>query len=195
MKKLVLSTIIAMAFGVAHAEGVYSSITYDQKDKQDSTQVNYVYGLNVGQKFSNGFGIEARVENERVEPGAGATQKQEALMQAKVNYDIATGTMFTPYVAAALGHKNKSTVDFNYWLAEAGVKAKMGDFNARYGVRRRTAWDNNTTNAYDTTEQTVALGYNLTKNDNISVAYKQERRNDSVSSEYNTRGVYYTRSF
>jgi hypothetical protein len=195
LKKLVLSTIIAMAFGVAHAEGVYSSITYDQKDKQDSTQVNYVYGLNVGQKFSNGFGIEARVENERVEPGAGATQKQEALMQAKVNYDIATGTMFTPYVAAALGHKNKSTVDFNYWLAEAGVKAKMGDFNARYGVRRRTAWDNNTTNAYDTTEQTVALGYNLTKNDNISVAYKQERRNDSVSSEYNTRGVYYTRSF
>ena len=195
MKKLVLSTIIAMVFGVAHAEGVYSSLTFDQKDKQDSTQVNYVYGLNVGQKFTNGFAVEARMENERVEPGSGATQKQEGLAQAKVSYDIATSTMFTPYVAAALGHKNKSTVDFNFWLAEAGVKAKMGDFGARYGVRRRTAFDNNTTNAYDTTEQTVALGYNITKNDNISVAYKQERRNDSVSSEYNTRGVYYTRSF
>jgi len=186
---------VAAICGMAQAEGTYASLTYDQKDKQDSTQVNYVYGLNVGQKFSNGFGVEARMEDERVEPGAGATQKQESLMQAKVNYDIATGTMFTPYVAAALGHKNKSTVDFDFWLAEAGVKMKMGDFGARYGVRRRTAFDNNTTNAYDTTEQTVAVGYNITKNDNISVAYKQERRNDSVSSEYNTRGVYYTRSF
>jgi hypothetical protein len=181
--------------GFAQAEGVYSSLTYDQKDKQNSTQVNYVYGLNVGQKFSNGVGVEVRMENERVEPGAGATQKQEALAQAKVSYDIATGTMFTPYVAAALGHKNKSTIDFDFWLAEVGVKAKMGDFGVRYGVRRRTAWDNNTTNAYDTTEQTIALGYSLTKNDNISVAYKQERRNDSVSSEYNTTGLYYTRSF
>ena len=195
MKKLVLATMVAAICGMAQAEGTYASLTYDQKDKQDSTQVNYVYGLNVGQKFSNGFGVEARMEDERVEPGAGATQKQESLMQAKVNYDIATGTMFTPYVAAALGHKNKSTVDFDFWLAEAGVKMKMGDFGARYGVRRRTAFDNNTTNAYDTTEQTVAVGYNITKNDNISVAYKQERRNDSVSSEYNTRGVYYTRSF
>jgi len=194
MKKCIVMASL-LAAGFAQAEGVYSSLTFDQKDKQDSTQVNYVYGLNVGQKFSNGFAVEARMENERVEPGAGATQKQEALAQAKVSYDIATGTAFTPYVAAALGHKNKSTIDFNFWLAEVGVKAKMGDFGARYGVRRRTAFDNNSTNAYDTTEQTVALGYNLTKQDNISIAYKQERRNDSVSSEYNTKGIYYTRSF
>jgi hypothetical protein len=194
MKKfLVLAALLAA--GVAQAEGVYASLTYDKKDKQDSTQMNYVYGLNVGQRFSNGFAVEARMEDERVEPGAGATQKQEGLVQAKVSYDIATGTAFTPYVAGALGHKNKSTIDFNFWLAEAGVKVKFGDFGARYGSRRRSAFDNSTTTAYDTTEQTVALGYNLTKNDNISVAYKIERRNDSVSSEYNTKGVYYTRSF
>jgi len=186
---------MAMMFGMAQAEGVYAGLTFDQKEKQDSTQVNYVYGLNVGQKFSNGVGVEVRMEDERVDPNTGAAQKQESLAQAKVSYDIATGTMFTPYVAAALGHKNKSTLDFNFWVAEVGVKAKMGDFGARYGYRRRTAWDNTTTNAYDTDEQTVALGYNITKNDNISIAYKLERRNDSVSSEYNTRGVYYTRSF
>ena len=86
-----------------------------------------------------------------------------------------------------------STVDF--WIAEAGVKAKFGDFGVKYNFRRRTAFDNNTTNAYDTNEQTVAFGYNITKNDNISVAWKQERANDSVSSEYNTKGIYYTRSF
>ena len=195
MKKVVLATILASVFGIASAAGPYASLTYDEKDKQNSTQMNYVYGLNVGQKFENGVGVEVRMEDERVEPGAGATQKQESLAQAKVSYDISTGTAFTPYVAAALGHKNKSTLDFNFWLAEVGVKAKMGDATVRYGFRRRTAWDNTTTNAYDTNEQTVALGYNLTKQDNISVAWKQERRNDSVSSEYNTKGIYYTRSF
>jgi hypothetical protein len=194
MKKLIVLAAL-LAAGFAQAEGNYASLTFDQKDKQDSTQINYVYGLNVGQKFSNGVTAELRMEDERVEPGAGATQKQESLAQAKVSYDIATGTAFTPYVAGALGHKNKSTIDFNFWLAEVGVKANMGDFGARYGFRRRTAFDNNTTNAYDTNEQTVALGYNVTKQDNISIAWKQERRNDSVSSEYNTKGIYYTRSF
>jgi len=191
MKKLIVLAAM-LAATVVHAEGVYSSLTFDQKEKQNATQTNYVYGLNVGQKFSNGVGVEARMENERVES---TSQKQEALGQIKVSYDIATGTAFTPYVAAAVGHKNKSTIDFNFWLAEAGVKAKFGDFGVRYGIRQRTAFDNSTTNAYDTTEQTVALGYNLTKQDNISVAWKQERRNDSVSSEYNTKGIYYTRSF
>ena len=123
MKKLVLATVLASMFGIASAAGPYASLTYDEKDKQNSSQVNYVYGLNVGQKFSNGLGLEARMEDERVEPGAGATQKQESLAQAKVSYDISTGTMLTPYVAAALGHKNKSTIDFHFWLAEAGVKA------------------------------------------------------------------------
>ena len=191
MKKvLVLATLLVA--GLAQAGGNYASITYDEKDKQNADQTNYVYGLNVGQKFDNGVTAEVRMEDERV---VSTSQKQESLAQAKISYDIATGTAFTPYVAAALGHKNKSTIDFNFWLAEVGVKAKMGDFGVRYGFRRRTAWDNNTTNAYDTNEQTVALSYNLTKQDAISVAYKQERRNDSVSSEYNTKGIYYVRSF
>jgi long-subunit fatty acid transport protein len=192
MKKFILAAVLTTLFGIAQA-GPYASFTFDQKDKQNSTQMNYVYGLNVGQKFDNGITAEVRMEDERVETGT--AQKQESLAQAKVSYDIATGTAFTPYVAGALGHKNKSTIDFNFWLAEVGVKAKMGDFGVRYGFRRRTAFDNNTTNAYDTNEQTVALSYNLTKQDAISVAYKQERRNDSVSSEYNTKGIYYTRSF
>jgi hypothetical protein len=191
MKKFLVLAVL-LAAGVAQAGGNYASITYDEKDKQNADQINYVYGLNVGQKFDNGVTAELRMEDERVES---TSQKQESLAQAKVSYDIATGTAFTPYVAAALGHKNKSTIDFHFWLAEVGVKAKMGDFGVRYGFRRRTAFDNNTTNAYDTNEQTVALSYNLTKQDAISVAYKQERRNDSVSSEYNTKGIYYTRSF
>jgi len=192
LKKVVLATILASVFGMASATGPYVGITYDVKDKQNADQTNYVYGLNVGQKFDNGFTVEARMEDERVES---TSQKQEGLAQVKVSYDIATGTMFTPYVAGAVGHKNKATIDFNIWVAEAGVKAKMGDFGVRYGYRRRSDWAESDTNAYNTDEQTIALGYNITKNDNISVAYKLERRNDSVSSEYNTKGIYYTRSF
>jgi hypothetical protein len=192
LKKLVLASVLVSVFGIASATGPYASLTYDVKDKQNATQMNYVYGLNVGQKFDNGFAVEVRMEDERVES---TSQKQEGLAQVKVSYDIATGTMFTPYVAGAVGHKNKSTIDFNIWVAEAGVKAKMGDFGARYGYRRRSDWAESDTNAYNTDEQTIALGYNITKNDNISVAYKIERRNDSVSSEYNTKGIYYTRSF
>lgn len=192
MKKILAATLLASVFGIASAAGPYASLTYDQKDKQNADQTNYVYGLNVGQKFDNGFTVEVRMEDERVES---TSQKQESLAQLKVSYDIDTGTMFTPYVAGAVGHKNKSTIDFNIWVAEAGVKAKMGDFGVRYGYRRRADWDNSSTNAYNTDEQTVALGYNVTKQDNISIAYKLERRNDSVSSEYNTKGIYYTRSF
>ena len=192
MKKLVLATILASVFGIASAAGPYASLTYDEKVKQNASQTNYVYGLNVGQKFDNGFAVEVRMEDERVES---TSQKQEGLAQVKVSYDIATGTSFTPYVAAAVGHKNKATIDFNFWVAEAGVKAKFGDFGVRYGYRRRADWEQSTTNAYNTDEQTVAFGYNITKNDNISVAWKQERANDSVSSEYNTKGIYYTRSF
>ena len=193
MKKLVLATVLASMFGIASAAGPYASLTYDEKDKLNSAQVNYVYGLNVGQKLDNGVDVQLRMEDERVETGT--AQKQEALGQVKVSYDIATGTLVTPYVAAAVGHKNKATIDFNFWLAEVGAKVKLGDASLRYGFRRRTAFDNNTTNAYDTNEQTVALGYNLTKNDNISIAYKQERNNDGVSSEYNTKGIYFTHSF
>ena len=191
MKKLVLATIIAVC-GIAQAEGTYGSFTYDRKDKQASDQVNHVYGLNIGQKLGDGLSAEVRMENERVEPGAGATQKQEGLLQAKVSKDFATGTLVTPYVAGAVGHKNKSTLDFNFWVAEVGAKVKVTDaINVRYGYRQRTAFDNSTTNSYDTNEHTVAVGYSLTKQDAVTLAVKRERG----TSDYNTTGLYYTRSF
>ena len=112
MKKLVLATMLASVFGIA-AAGPYTSLTYDEKDKLHSSEIHNVTGLNVGEKFSGGLGIEARMEDEKVDKGDG-TQKQEGLVQTKVSYDITTGTFVTPYVAAALGHKNKATLDFSY---------------------------------------------------------------------------------
>jgi hypothetical protein len=190
MKKLVLAAVMAGFLGIAQAEGTYASATYDFKDKQNSTQNNYVYGLNVGQKFSDGWAAEVRMEDEKVDPGAGATQKQEGLAQIKVSKDFALG-MVTPYVAAAVGQKNKSTSDFPFWVGELGAKVKLGDsVTARYGWRQRTAFDT-TANSYNTREHTLALGFNVTKQDAVTVAYKKERG----TSDYNTTGLYYTRSF
>ena len=108
MKKVVLATILASVFGIASAAGPYAGLTFDEKDKVNSVEKHYVYGLNVGQKFDNGVTVEARMEDERVETGT--AQKQESLGQGKVSYDITTGTPFTPYVGVALGHKNKATI-------------------------------------------------------------------------------------
>ena len=84
MKKLVVTTILASMFGIASAAGPYASLTYDDKDKKDSSEVHHVYGLNIGQKFTNGLGLEVRMEDEKVDVGDG-TQKQESLMQAKAS--------------------------------------------------------------------------------------------------------------
>jgi hypothetical protein len=46
----------------------------------------FVYGLNVGQKFWNGFGVEVRMEDEKVVPALVLTQKQETCCKAKVGY-------------------------------------------------------------------------------------------------------------
>lgn len=175
----------------AQAEGIYTGITYDEKDKVNAAEVHHVYGLNVGKKFAQGLAAELRMEDEQVEKGDG-TQKQESLMQVKITKDISTGTMFTPYVAAAVGQKNKSTLYFPYWLGEVGVKAKLNNtVTLRYGWRQRTAFTNDRINNFDTTENTLALTVNLTKNDAIGVRFARERG----TTDYDTKGIYYTRSF
>ena len=125
--KQILTIAALLVTSAAQAGDWYGSVSYDQKDKQNSSQVNHVYGLNVGQKFANGLGVEVRMEDEKVVPGGAAAQKQESLLQAKVSYDISTGTLLTPYVAAAVGQKNKSTSDFTFWVGEVGAKVKLND--------------------------------------------------------------------
>lgn len=189
--KLLAAAVLAVAAGAASAGDWYGSATFDYKDKVNSAESHNVYGLAVGNKLSNGLTVEGRMEDEKVSVGDG-TQKQEGLMQLKVTKDVGTFFGVTPYVAAAVGQKNKSTVDFPFWIGEVGAKVKLNDtFSVKYNWRQRTAFDNNTTNSYDTKENTLALNVNLTKVDTVSIAYKQERG----TSDYNTTGVYYTRGF
>jgi hypothetical protein len=188
--KLSVALAALLIAGSAMAEGIYASVTFDKKDKLASSQVNNVYGLNIGQKFADGLTVEARMEDERVETFPG--QKQEGLYQIKASQDLSKFGVVTPYVAGAVGVKNKSTIDFPFWVAEAGAKVKLSDsISVRYGWRQRVAFDDNTTNSYNTRENTLALGYSLTKQDTVTVAAKKERG----TSNYNTTGLYYSRSF
>jgi len=187
----ILAVTTLLVAGVAQAEGFYGSVTFDEKDKVSTKEKHYIYGLNIGNKMAGGWTVEGRIEDEKVDKGDN-TQKQEGLAQVKVTKDVGTWFGVTPYAAVAVGQKNKATLDFPFWIGEAGAKYKINDtLNVKYNWRQRTAFDNNATNSYDTREQTIALGVNLTKVDAVSVAYKQERG----TSNYNTTGVYYTRSF
>ena len=108
--------------------------------------------------------------------------------------------MFTPYVGVAVGQKNKATIDFPIYRYDVGVNTALGE-KVVVGLnwRHRQAFDAKTSNGtatkYDTNETKLNLGYKLTKSDTVTVSYAQERNADKLSSEYNTVGVSYTRSF
>ena len=182
MRKYVL--IAALLASTAAWAGDYASFDFSRKDKQNSGQVNDVYGLNVGHKFDGGFAIEGRMEDEVVN-----TPKHEGLVQVKGIYDLGTWSGVTPYAALGTGYKSKSTTNFNFYVAEVGAKADLGPVNVKYAYRQRDAYD--TGNSYNTHENSLTVGYNLTKQDSISIKYAQERGD----SDYNTWGVGYTRRF
>ena len=206
MKKIAIATTLVLAAGAASAEGWYGSVGLDQKEKQNSSSGEYhnVFSMTIGKKLGDGYSVEGLIEDEQVH-GSNAG-KHEGLYQLRGNKDFDTGTMFTPYVGLAGGVKSKTTttgtygtLDFPFYRYDIGVKAKLNDmFSVRLGWRHRQAVNDTfdgTATKWNTDETTLALGIKLTPDDTISVAYKQERANDGLSSEYNTTAISYTRAF
>jgi hypothetical protein len=99
--------------------------------------------------------------------------------------------MFRGDVRVATGIKSVSAKqDFAYYSVEPGINAKLGDFTARVAYRFRTAYDS-TSNADTSNTMRYALGYNLTKQDRVTVGYDR-LRGDGAN---NSTTVAYTRSF
>lgn len=216
MKKLFVASALTLAAGAAVAgDGWYGSIGLDQKEKQHSASGEYhnVFSMTIGKKLSDGYSVEALIEDEQVRnntttPTAGKGA-HEGLYQIRGNKDFDIGSMFTPYVGLALGMKSKvdgvngGSLDFPFYRYDLGVKAKLSDaFSVRLGWRHRQAFSDTMDGQqtkWNTNETTLALGYKLTNVDTISVAYKIERAADSAgfgpSSEYNTKAITYTRAF
>lgn len=99
--------------------------------------------------------------------------------------------MFRGDVRIATGMKAVSTKqDFGYYSVEPGINAKLGDFTARVAYRFRNAYDTNA-NADTSNTMRYSVGYNVTKQDRVSVGYDR-LRGDGAN---NSTTVSYTRSF
>jgi len=196
-----VAALVLVAAGAAQAGDWYGSASFDQKDKQNSSSNEFhnVVALTIGKKLGNGFSIEALVEEELVRNAGTADYADEGLYQLRLNKAFETGTIFTPYVGVAVGEKNKASLSFPIYRYDVGTTVKFTDsVGVKLNWRHRQAWDStydNTATKYNTDETRVGLYYKLTAVDTITVSYAQERNNDGKSSEYNTTGIAYSRSF
>lgn len=94
-------------------------------------------------------------------------------------------------IRLATGIKSVSAKqDFGYYSVEPGISAKLGDFTARVAYRFRTAYDE-TVNADTSNTMRYSVGYNVTKQDRVSLGY-DVLRGDGAN---NNTTVSYTRSF
>ena len=199
--KILATMVLVATAGLAVAgDGWYSGLSMDRKDKQNSStgESHDVYGLTVGKKIEGGFAVEGLIENEQVNKSSSG-QAHEGLMQLRVNKSFDTGTMFTPYVGVAVGEKNKATIDFPFYRYDIGVNTALTEsLSVKLNWRHRQAFSDTVNGAatkYATDEASVGVGFKLTPVDTITVSYKQERNTDGVSSEYNTKGISYSRAF
>ena len=200
--KLIAALMLTVA-GSAFAadDGWYGKVGFDQKDKLNSTtnEFHNVTSMTVGKRLGDGWSVEALLEEELVKNGSSG-QADEGLYQLRLNKSFATGTMFTPYVGVAVGEKNKATIGFPIYRYDVGLNTALGEkVVVTLNWRHRQAFDDKLSSGaatkYNTDETRIGLGYKLTKVDTITVSYAQERRADSVSSEYNTTAIAYSRSF
>ena len=98
--KQILTIAALLVTSAAQAGDWYGSVSYDQKDKQNSTSNEFhnVVAMTIGNKLGSGFSIEALVEEELVKNTGKADYADEGLYQIRLNKAFETGTLFTPYV-------------------------------------------------------------------------------------------------
>lgn len=201
MKTFKLLAVAALfVASTAQAGDWYGSIGFDQKDKLNSktNEFHNVTSMVIGNKLGAGFSVEALVEEELVKNGS-ADYADEGLYQLRANKSFDTGTFLTPYAGVAVGEKNKATLSFPIYRYDVGTNVKVTDsIGVKLNWRHRQAFDTHVHNAatkYNTDETKIGLYYKLSPVDTITVSYAQERNNDGKSSEYNTTGISYSRSF
>ena len=180
MKKFLLGLLVSSS---AFASD-YVNLSVDQKDKLNSSEVHQVNRINIGRKFDNGFVIEGRMEDEIVRN----PNKNEGLMQLKLEYNLNKVLGWTPYGGIAIGQKNKTTT-FSFYAAEVGVKTDIQNWTIKFNHRHRAPFDD--INQYITDENYIQIGYRLTKQDTIAYKYGRERGDRN----YDVNGISWNHSF
>lgn len=187
-------TLLVLGLGiygsVASAAGY--GIDYNRKDKLSSTQENIVIALSATDRatiFSKSIATEIRVEDEIV--NGVSPNKHEGLVQVKGSmdfYKLNTKLPVTFYSSGALGYKSKTDNSFKYYVVAAGAKTSLGKASVDLARRLRTPFDEGAIGGgskYRTTENSLTLGYAVSKSYSVSAKYAQERGD----SNYNVVGL------
>jgi hypothetical protein len=184
--KLLIALLMVAGVSVAQAQ---SSVTvvYGVQDAVPTNVQSHVTNFVGKTAINKTFAVDAGIYTTTADVARSITNRYE--IGASAGYDVTD--IFRGDVRVATGMKAVSTKqDFGYYSVEPGINAKLGDFTARVAYRFRTAYDSNV-NADTSNTMRYAVGYNITKQDKVTVGY-DALRGDGAN---NTTTVSYTRSF
>jgi hypothetical protein len=185
LKIALLATLLTMA-GVASAQ---SSVTlvYGVQDAVPSTTQSHITNFVGRTAINKNFTVDGGIYTTTADVARTITNRYE--IGATGGYDFTS--IIRGDVRVATGMKAVSAQqDFGYYSVEPGVNAKFGDITTRVAYRFRTAYDSNV-NADTSNTMRYSVGYNVTKQDRISVGYDR-LRGDGAN---NSTTVSYTRAF
>jgi hypothetical protein len=185
LKIALLATLLTMA-GVASAQ---SSVTlvYGVQDAVPSTTQSHITNFVGRTAINKNFTVDGGIYTTTADVARTITNRYE--IGATGGYDFTS--IIRGDVRLATGMKAVSAKDdFGYYSVEPGINAKFGDITTRVAYRFRTAYDSNV-NADTSNTMRYSVGYNVTKQDRISVGYDR-LRGDGAN---NSTTVSYTRAF
>jgi len=185
LKIVFMATLLAMT-GAAFAQSSVTVVYGVQEGVPSGVQshiTNFVGRTAINKNFTVDGGIYATT----ADVARSITNRYE--IGATGGYDLTS--IIRGDVRVATGMKAVSAQqDFGYYSVEPGVNAKFGDITTRIAYRFRTAYDS-TANADTSNTMRYSVGYNVTKQDRVSVGYDRVR-GDGAN---NSTTVSYTRAF
>ena len=184
--KLLIALLFSAGVSLANAQ---SSVTlvYGVQDAVPSNVQSHVTNFVGKTAIDKTFAVDAGIYTTTADVARTITNRYE--VGASAGYDITE--MFHGDVRLATGMKAVSgKQDFGYYSVEPGINGKLGDFTARVAYRFRNAYDTNA-NADTSNTMRYAVGYNITKQDKVTVGY-DALRGDGAN---NTTTIAYTRAF
>jgi hypothetical protein len=186
LKIALLATLLTIA-GVASAQSSVTLVYGVQEAVPSTTQSHITNFVGRTTAIKDVLTVDAGIYTTTADVARTITNRYEIGATGGYNFT----QMFRGDVRVATGMKAVSAKDdFGYYSVEPGINAKFGDFTGRVAYRFRTAYDSNV-NADTSNTMRYSVGYNVTKQDRVSVGYDR-LRGDGAN---NSTTVAYTRSF
>ena len=167
-----------------------------EHSQEDHTVYSLFYGHGITSGLFKGTTVEGRMEDEVVTKPS----KHEGLFQVKVSYPLNYNFYgIRPYVAAAVGYKSKATINFMYYVAEAGAKYTVPNTDGKLELKGATLLRSPFSQTeyhegrdrYRTVETSATAAYKLTAHDTLTAKVALE----TGDKHYDTLGLGFSHSF